>query len=202
VALFGRKPLHRRLAEEGGLSLEGDAAPRTPTGHPPELDEQFFGERSLTFFERLSGEVTAPRPRRWDAVATAEADAEGAEAAFVALPDGSLLVEDGSAEDGLDPLARAVEERLRPPYRAHAVRQSGRIWAVSATRLRVEEFRAEGEELELAVTDTEATLTVDGAPSFGTIRELEQIGEAEGSTYVVRASRLDGDLWEIHSHRL
>lgn len=203
MGLFRRKPLHQQLADEGGLSLSGDeAAPPAPSGHPPELDDQFFGERSLTFFERLSGEVTAPRPRRWDAVATVETDLEGNEAAFVALPDGTLLVEEETGDAALDPLARAVEQRLQPPYRARGIRQSGRIWAVSATRLRVEQFRAEGEQLELAVTDREATLTVDGQRSFGSIRELEQIGEAEGPTYVVRASRLDGDLWEISSHRL
>lgn len=201
MALFGRKPLHRRLAEEGGVPLEGDESTDTATGHPQELEEQFFGERSLTFFERLSGEVTAPRPRRWDAVETAVADLEGDAAAFVALPDGSLLVEEGP-DEGLEPLAAAVEVRLRPPYRARAIRRSGRMWAVSATRLRVEEIRAEGDELELAVTDAEATLTVDGERSFGSVRELEQIGEAEGATYVVRAARLDGDLWEVHSHRL
>ena len=43
MALFRRKPLHERLAEEGGLVAEPAAEP-TPSGHPRELDEQFFGE--------------------------------------------------------------------------------------------------------------------------------------------------------------
>jgi hypothetical protein len=200
MALFRRKPLHERLAEEGGLV----AAPEepTPSGHPRELDEQFFGERSLTFFERLSGEVTAPRPRRWDVVEMVEADIDGDSVAFVALPDGSLLVEDEAGEKALDPFAHAIEARVPPPYRATGVRRSGRLWAVSATRIRVEQFRADGDELELAVTDAEATLTVDGARSFGSVPALERIGEAEGAAYVVRATRLDGDLWEVVSHRL
>ena len=202
MALFRRKPLHQRLAEEGGL-VEAEPADRpAPSGHPRELDEQFFGERSLTFFERLSGEVTAPRPRRWDVVEMVEADVDGDTVGFVALPDGSLLVEDETGEKGLDPFAQAIEARVPPPYRARGVRRSERLWAVSATRIRVAELRAEGQELELAVTGAEATLTVDGERSFGTVAALERLGEAEGSTYVVRATRLDGDLWEVTSHRL
>ena len=40
----------------------------------------------------------------------------------------------------------------------------------------------------------ERTLVVDGMPSFGTLRELEALAEGDA---VVRASRLDGDLWEV-----
>lgn len=205
MALFKRKPLHERLAEEGGLVTpqELDAAPRAqPQPDPAGLEEHFFGERSIPFWERLSGEVASPRPRRWDAVVTAEADVDGDEVGFVALPDGSLLVEEETGDAALDPLARALEVRLAPPYRARGIRRGGRVWAVSATRIRVEEFRAEGDELELAVTDLEATLTVDGEPTFGSVPALERLGEAEGSTYVVRAARLDGDLWEVQSHPL
>ena len=63
------------------------------------------------------------RPRSWDATVTAEADGiDGDEATFVALPDGTLLVEQGP-DSSLEPLAAAVEQELRPPYRARAVRQ-------------------------------------------------------------------------------
>jgi hypothetical protein len=38
---------------------------------------------------------------------------------------------------------------------------------------------------------------VDGARAFGTIPELERLGASEGDSYVVRATRLDGNLWEV-----
>ncbi len=201
MPFFRQKPLHLRLAEDAGFDRDGEER-ETATGHPADLEEEYFGERSLPFWERLSGEVVNARPRRWDAVVTAEADVEGDEVGFVSLPDGTLLVEEQVGDATLEPLARAVEQRLRPPYRARGVRRGGRVWAVSATRIRVDEFRAEGDELELAVTDLEATLLVDGTRSFGSVPALERIGEAEGSTFVVRAARLEGDLWEVHSHAL
>jgi hypothetical protein len=45
-------------------------------------------------------------------------------------------------------------------------------------------------------------LTADGERAFGSIPELERIGREEGDTYVVRASRLDGDLWEVEANPL
>lgn len=195
-----RKPLHVQLAERAGFEpldrTEPQAAPEPPPD-PATLEEQFFGERSIPFWERLSGEVANARPRRWDAVATAEADLQGTTILFVALPDGSLLVEEGDSESSLDPLAQAVEEHIKPPYRAQAVRQSERMWAVAANRIRVETFRADGDEIDVVVTDSEETLTVDGQRAFGTLPALERLGEAEGPTYHARATRLDGDLWEV-----
>jgi hypothetical protein len=38
---------------------------------------------------------------------------------------------------------------------------------------------------------------VDGTPTLRSARALEAIGESEGRDYVVRARRLDGDLWEV-----
>jgi hypothetical protein len=45
-------------------------------------------------------------------------------------------------------------------------------------------------------------LTVDGLRVFGSEAALERLGEAEGRHYVVRAKRLDGDLWEIEADPL
>jgi hypothetical protein len=92
-----------------------------------------------------------------------------------------------------------VEEEVAPPYRAKGVRQSEAVWAVFANRIRVEEFRADGDELELVMNAGERSFTVDGSPSFGTVPALERVGQAEGPSYVVRATRLDGDLWEIRA---
>ena len=139
-----------------------------------------------------------PRPREWDAVATAEAPAlRSDEVEFVALPDGTLLVDDDFDDQALTPLADAVEQSLRPPYRARAVRRGGDTWAVAANGIQVVEVPEpiEGDELELSVADGTRTLVVDGAPAFGSIATLERLSRHE--SFALRARRLDGDLWEV-----
>jgi hypothetical protein len=175
VSLFRRKPLHERLAEEGGL-VEATAGPLF-TGTIPE-----------------AGIHGVPRERQYDAVVTVEApDVQGESALFVALEDGSLLVEEG--EGDLTPLADAIEQEVARPYRASAIRRGGSQWAVAAHSLRVLELpEPGGDEIELAVHGDEKTLVVDGNRSFGTIPELEALTEGD---VVIRASRLDGDLWEV-----
>ena len=37
---------------------------------------------------------------------------------------------------------------------------------------------------------------------FGSVPELERLGGAQGEHYVVRASRLDGEAWEIEADPL
>jgi hypothetical protein len=140
-----------------------------------------------------------PRARRWDAVVTAEApDVEGTEVDFVVLPDGSLLVEEEEGDAALDPLAQAVEVQLRPPYRAHAVRQKEQLWAVSAVRIEVATLEADGDVIELTQTSDGKALRVDGMSVFGSIPELERLGETNaGPAYAVHAERLDADLWEV-----
>jgi hypothetical protein len=175
MGLFRRKPLHERLAEEGGLV-------ETASGPP------FTGVIAET------GIHGVPRERQYDAVVTAEApDVEGDSALFVALEDGSLLVEEG--EGDLTPLADAIETEVARPYRATAIRRSADTWAVAAHGLRVLELpEPGGDEVELALRGDEKTLVVDGNRSFGTIPELEVLADGDA---VIRASRLDGDLWEV-----
>lgn len=175
MRFFRRESLHERLAREGGM-----------------LDE---GVRSTWDEAGIHG---IARAREWDTVVVAEAPAiEGEHVDFVALPDGSLLVEEEEGEAALDPLAAAVEARLEPPYRAVAARQAGPLWAVSARRIRVESFEAEGDRLELARTPEGKTLRVDGLPAFGSVPALERLGEAIGDAYTAHAARLDADLWEV-----
>jgi hypothetical protein len=172
---FRRESLHERLAREGGLV---EARPRAA-------------------WEEV-GIHGIPRPREWDTVVTVDApDVAGNEVAFVSLADGSLIVEDEQGDAQLDPLANAVEEQLAPPYRARAVRRSGSLWAVSAQRIRIEQFEASGDSIELTSTPDGRRLVVDGMPSFGTVPALEQLGEAAGPAYAVHAERLDGDLWDV-----
>jgi len=176
VGLFRRaKPLHERLAEEGGL-VDRRAGPLF-TGVIPE-----------------TGIHGVARERQYEAVVTTEApDVEGASARFVGLEDGSLLIEEG--EGDLTALADAIEQDVSRPYRATAIRRGDTQWAVAAHRLRVIELpEPGGDEVELVIRGGERTLVVDGNRAFGTLPELEQLAEGDS---VVRAARLDGAVWEV-----
>jgi hypothetical protein len=180
-----QKPLHERLAERGGLPF-GTPAPDEPLDTRPRWGEV--------------GIHGVHRQRRWDAFATVEAPSTpGDRQAFTALPDGTLLVEDDAPDGALAPLADAVEEELAPPYRAQAVRQDSRVWAVAAKSIEVValEQEIEGDEVELAVRSDERTFLVDGRPEFGGVPELERLASGRYDDYVVRAGRLDDDLWEV-----
>ena len=183
---FRREPIHKKLAREAGLE---QSEPVGPVDTTPKWG--------------VTGIHGVPRQRRWDAVASAEAPGlEGDEVHFAALPSGDLVVDEDEPADTLGPLAEAVETTLRPPYRAEAVRQDDDVWGVAASRIRVEQFEAAGDELELVATADERVLTVDGLRVFGSEQALQRIGEAAGQHYVVRARRLDGDLWEIEADPL
>jgi hypothetical protein len=176
-----REPLHQRLAREGGL---------TPADPRPAWQE--------------TGIHGIPRAREWDAMVTAEAPGIDADAVrWVALPDGTLLVEDGP-DSSLDSLASAVEERLEPPYRARAARQVGDVWAVQAVRLEVIALpdAPDGDRIEVARNGDTTTLIVEGREIFGSLPALEERGSREGDAFAVHAERLDGPLFEVRASAL
>jgi len=183
MSLFRRRePLHERLAREGGL----DAEPPEVDPRPPLLETGIHGVQ---------------RPRSWDATVTVEAEGiDGDEASFVALPDGSLLVENGP-EGSLEPLAEAIERDLRPPYRARAVRRSDSLWVAQGRQIEVLALpdAPDGEALDVTRGADGTELRVDGERAFGTVRELEERGLREGREFAVHAERLDGDLWEVRA---
>ena len=185
MGLFRRgEPLHERLAREGGLVAE-----------PPGPEPPFWQEPGVT------GNF---RPREADTVVTADApDVEGDAVRFVSMPDGTLLVEDGS-DSSFDALAAAVEQELRPPYRARGVRRGESLWAVEASRIEVLALpdAPSGDAIDLTRTEEGTILTVDGQQIFGSLPALEERGEGEGADYAVHAERLDGDLWEIRAAAL
>jgi len=182
LSLFGRKEsLHERLAREGGLVENEPSAPWREVG--------------------IHG---MQRAREWDAtVAAVVPDVEGDAATFVALPDGSLLVEEGP-DSSLQGLADAVERELKPPYRARAARQQDDLWAVQARQIEVIELSdaPAGDALDLTQTAEDRVLRVDGQRVFGTVPELEARGQREGRDYAVHAERLDGDLFEVRASAL
>jgi hypothetical protein len=191
MRLFGRRqPLHRALAEAGGLSL-GDGTPRPGlSAAPPDWDGEQRGEPGIH---------GVPRARRWDAVVAARApDLAGDTVHFVALGDGSLVVDEEQPDDALTPIADALETRLAPPYRAEAVRRDGSLWGVAGRRiLLVREPAIDGEEAELVVNAAGRTLIVDGAQRVAHAPALEAAGAHEAREFVVRATRVDEELWEV-----
>ncbi|PWU21477.1 MAG: hypothetical protein C5B48_11235 [Candidatus Rokuibacteriota bacterium] len=180
MSLFKREPLHVRLAREGGLSEEPLPHDTTPR----------WG---------VAGIHGVPRPREWDASALVEApDLPGGEADFVALPDGTLVVEgDGDVEA----LAEALEAQIDPPYRAHAVRRDERFWGVGAHRTEVVQLQGVlGDEIELSLNEGVRSLVIDGLPAFQALPDLERLAEQRGyASYALRAERLDADLFEVQA---
>jgi hypothetical protein len=121
-----------------------------------------------------------PRAREWDAVVTVEADGvEGDRVRFVALSDETLVVEEGTE---VGAIADALDDVVPPPYRVQVVELPD---------------DPGGDEVTLTVADGGRTLVVDGQQTFGSIPELEALGEARGKSYVVQAKRLDESTWEV-----
>jgi hypothetical protein len=198
VGLLRRaKPLHRQLAEAAGLSLGAgtQSAPPALAAEPPGWDGEQRGEVGIHGVSRA---------RRWDVVATAEAPAlAGDSVQFTALPDGTLLVETDAPAGALDPLAQAVEASIRPPFRAEGVRRGPGTWAVAARRITVVAAPGlDGERAELVVRGDDRSLTVDGYRRLARAPALEAVGARHGADYVVRATRLDDELWEVESAAL
>jgi hypothetical protein len=196
VPLFRRrKPLHEQLADAGGLELAPEGRSSGLSAQPPGWDGAPRGEPGIH---------GVPQTRRWDTVASAEAPAlQGDDVHFVALEGGTLVVDEDEPDASLVPLAEAVEAALSPPYRAEAVRRDGETWAVAANRIAVAALpELRGDEAELTSTREGKVLKVDGRTTLGSARGLERLGEAEGTEYVVRARRLDGDLWEVEASAL
>jgi len=183
VPLFDRRPLHERLLAQEETAPPPPSgpveAPLAPSSHP--------------------GVHGGSKAREWDCVVTAEAPAARGDAVrFVTLADGEIVVEEGDDGGDLSPLADAVERFLPPPYRARAVRQQGDVFAVGARGLEIVELPgATGESLTLTAQDGSRELEVDGEREFGGLPALERLGERVGSSYVVRAERVDGSLFEV-----
>jgi hypothetical protein len=181
------EPTHERLAREGGL-----------------VPERGGRDGRQRWFEDLVGIHGVARPREWDAVATVEAPGlVGERIAFVTLPDGTLIVEEGPAGD-LEPLAAAVEGTVSPPYRAEAVPRDDRHWGVAANRIEVLELPgvAEGEEITLTVREEERELVIDGVETEGTVPSLEAYCGARFPSFAAQARRIDEDLWEVRVYAL
>jgi hypothetical protein len=190
------EPAHERLAREGGLDIEATESPALDPEAPLEPHERI---PFLAAFREV-GIHGIHRQRTWDAVATADAPAlTGDQVAFVALPDGTLLVDDDVPEGALEPLAAALVHELDTPYRARAVRRDGDVWGVAANRIEVLRVPEEidGDTVNLAVQGGQSTLLVDERPGWGDVPTLEALAHERYNEFVLHAERLDGDLWAV-----
>ncbi|HKY25176.1 MAG TPA: hypothetical protein VJM07_08465 [Gaiella sp.] len=136
------------------------------------------------------------RQREWDAVVTVDAPAAvGADVWFVALRDGGVVLEQGAGE-----VAELVRSLARqPPYRVHAVRQEGSVWAVAVRRIETVELARDpgGDFVELACDGLERSVRIDGEPTLAGVPELERLASERHAAYVVTAARLVGSTWEV-----
>jgi hypothetical protein len=135
--------------------------------------------------------------REWEVVVAAEApEIEGDEVEFVALEDGSLIVDVEEGDQSLEPLADAVEAELPRPYRAKAIRHEGGRWAVGARRTTVCELPGiEGDAIELTVYQGERA--VSGVRADSDLSPLDALASARGlDDYAIEAELLDGDVWK------
>jgi hypothetical protein len=151
--------------------------------------------------EWLAAGITGlARGREWDAVATLEGTGvAGDELRFVALVDGSIVLESSDEVDPA-PFAAALREAIAPPYRALAVRRPD-VWAVGAVAIEAERLAPDprGAELQLTWDGSVLALTVDGVPADpAQARALERIAMSRvRGAYAAHAHRLRGDLWEL-----
>jgi hypothetical protein len=187
------EPLHERLAREAGIEQEEpqDSAPEGPLVPQPKY-------RLPDWLEIET--LLKQRGFEWDVLVTAEAPKiAGDEVEFIALPDGSLIVDEEQGDASLDPLADAVEQEIDRPYRARGVRKDEDVWAIGARRVDLVELPAiPADHVEQTVYGNEVTTTVDGD-----LGPLEQLAAERGvEEYVVQADRLEGDLWEVRRSAL
>jgi len=207
VGFFRReKPLHEQLAEEGGLLLPDDPreVSRDLSEPPPERPSRGISAADVILGPRLSADLLAvhgiPRAREWDAVASALAPGlPGDELEFVALEDGTLIVDEDLPDEALTPLADALEGAIPAPYHAFAFHQSEDVWSVAALRVNVVEVPEDvpGDEVDIVLNDDTRTVRIDETESKAEIPSLEQFAAQQFGSFVLRATRLDDTLWEV-----
>jgi hypothetical protein len=159
---------------------------------PPGLD----GSTALG----IAGVTGAPRPRGpWDVIASASADElPGDTVTFVALEDGTLVVDQDIRDGSGAPLADAVEMQLARPYEAVAVRAENDVWTVAAHSVFVAAATpGDGQQAELTRVGDETAVTVDGtrvALGDAPVGLVELLDEEPGDV-AITAERLDDTTW-------
>ena len=188
------KAIHEKLAEEAGLDIDG-------------LGDELAAGAAREGFQTtvptpsdLLAVHGIPREREWDAVASALApDLPGEHVEYVALADGTLVVDEDVPDGSLSSLADALEGQISPPYHGYAFWQQDEVWAVAAKRVQIVEVPEDvpGDDVELTVNNGALTTVVDGEESRAEMPSLETFASQQFGSFVLRASRLDDLLWEV-----
>src|SRR5262245_27098133 len=136
--------------------------------------------------------------RTWDALVAAHAPAlTGESVTFVALPDGTLVVNEDVPDGSLTPVADAIEEMVKPPYRAAAARNEGDRWTAVAESVRIVELPGVGaDDLELTVVGGERTRTAGDAQTDFALPALDALADGQGDV-AIHAERVDGDTFSV-----
>ena len=195
------KPLHEQLAEEAGLDIDGSddefraGAVEGPPESPVSPASSLLGVKLASNMFAVNG---IPRDREWDGVASAEAPGlPGQRVDFVALADGTLVVDEDLPDGALEPLANALE--VTPPYHGVALRRDGDVWSVAARRVDIVEIPEDvpGDEVDMVVNDGRRTVLLDEAEAHAEIPTLESFAGQRFGSFVLHASRLDDTQWEV-----
>jgi hypothetical protein len=136
--------------------------------------------------------------RTWDASVAAHAPAlSGDSVTFVALEDGTLVVSEDVPDGALAPVADAIEEMVKPPYRAAAARSESDSWTAVAESVRIVELTGvDADELELTVVDGVRTLTLGDEATDRALPALDALAE-EHDSVAIHAERVDGHLFAV-----
>jgi len=152
----------------------------------------------------IAGVTGSPRPRgEWDVATSAKApEMPGEELTFVALADGTLVVDEDIPDGAAGPIADAIEEYIEPPYRAAALRKESDLWAVAAARVTLLDLTTiEGDRLEAARVGEGITFSVDGKASLPPLEVRSMLERFEGDV-AVTAEHVDGTTWVAEVWRL
>jgi hypothetical protein len=146
----------------------------------------------------IPGFSEGPRGRTWDALTSAHApDLTGDAVTFVALADGTLVVEEDVPDGSLTSLADAIEEIVPAPYRAAALRTDDDVWSAVAEKISVVGLPGfEGEVVDLTDVDGVREVSVDGGPTTQPVAPLEALADEHGDVSI-HAERVDGDLFAV-----
>jgi hypothetical protein len=197
-----RETLNEQLLHEAGL----DAPPPAVSAEQPAPFDPFDGtypaQPHASPWDVKSRAMA--RPAADDVVTTAHATGIAGDAVeFATLPNGDVIVDEEQGDGDLAALADAVEQHIPAPYRARGRREGDDLWAVAAHRIVVLRFGCdEGDEIELVSRGGERTVHIDRVASTQDFPELRKAGAERGEDYVVEATRLDEDYWEVKASAL
>ena len=147
---------------------------------------------------RIPGVMGVGPGRTWDAAVSTHAPAlTGDAVTFVALEDGTLVVDQDVPDGSLTPVAETLEEMVSPPYRAAATRTDDDVWTAVAESVQIVSLPGvDGDEVDLTIVDGERTVTVAGEPAEVDVQALDELAAPHGSV-AVHAERVDGDLYAV-----